>query len=173
MKILVCISKAPDTTSRIAFTDGDTQFDANGVQFIVNPYDEWYALVRALELKEQQGGSVTIVTVGGADSEPIMRKALAIGADDAVRIDVDPQDALETATLIANHAQGEGYDLILCGKGNHRSQRIRGWCDGGRVDGHGLRVFGDFPRRGRRAPPRPSAKRVGALKPWKRPCPWW
>ena len=116
MKTLVCISKAPDTTSRIAFTDGDTQFDANGVQFIVNPYDEWYALVRALELKEQQGGSVTIVTVGGADSEPIMRKALAIGADDAVRIDVDPQDALETATLIANHAQGQGYDLILCGK---------------------------------------------------------
>ena len=116
MKILVCISKAPDTTSRIAFTDGDTQFDINGVQFIVNPYDEWYALVRALELKEQQGGTVTIITVGGADSEPIMRKALAIGADDAVRIDAEPKDALQVATLLADHAKSGGYDLVLCGK---------------------------------------------------------
>lgn len=116
MKILVCISKAPDTTSRIAFTDGDTQFDNNGVQFIVNPYDEWYALVRALELKEQQGGTVTIITVGGADSEPIMRKALAIGADDAVRIDAEPKDALQVATWLADHAKAGGYDLVLCGK---------------------------------------------------------
>ena len=116
MKILVCISKAPDTTSRIAFTDGDTQFDNNGVQFIVNPYDEWYALVRALELKEQQGGTVTIITVGGADSEPIMRKALAIGADDAVRIDAEPKDAMQVATWLADHAKSGGYDLVLCGK---------------------------------------------------------
>ena len=116
MKILVCISKAPDTTSRIAFTDSDTQFDINGVQFIVNPYDEWYALVRALELKEQQGGTLTIITVGGADSEPIMRKALAIGADDAVRIDAEPNDALQVATLLADHAKSGGYDLVLCGK---------------------------------------------------------
>ena len=116
MKILVCISKAPDTTSRIAFTEGDTQFDNNGVQFIVNPYDEWYALVRALELKEAQGGSVTTITVGEADCDPVIRKALAIGADDAVRIDANPTDALQVASLIANHASDGGYDLVLCGK---------------------------------------------------------
>ena len=79
--MLVCISKAPDTTSKINFTDGNTKFDENGVQFIVNPYDEWYALVRALELKETGGGSVTILSVGGTDYEPVIRKALAIGAD--------------------------------------------------------------------------------------------
>ena len=116
MKFLVCISKAPDTTSRIAFTEGDTQFDANGVQFIVNPYDEWYALVRALELKEQHGGSVTTITVGEADCDPVIRKALAIGADDAVRIDANPQDALHTASLIAHHAKQGAYDVVLCGK---------------------------------------------------------
>ena len=116
MKFLVCISKAPDTTSRIAFTEGDTQFDANGVQFIVNPYDEWYALVRALELKEQNGGSVTTLTVGQADCDPVIRKALAIGADDAIRIDAKPQDAMLVATLIAEHARQGGYDVILCGK---------------------------------------------------------
>ncbi len=116
MKILVCISKAPDTTSRIAFTEGDTQFDSNGVQFIVNPYDEWYALVRALELKEAQGGSVTTITVGEADCDPVIRKALAIGADDAVRIATNPTDALQVASLIASHASEGGYDLVLCGK---------------------------------------------------------
>ncbi len=116
MNILVCISQAPDTTSRIAFKNGDTEFDTDGVQFIVNPYDEWYALVRALELKEAGGGTVTILTVGGASTEPTMRKALAIGADAAVRIDVTPKDAMQTARLIAAHAEGKGYDLILCGK---------------------------------------------------------
>ena len=79
MKILVCISQAPDTTSRIAFTEDDKSFDSNGVQYIVNPYDEWYALVRAIELKEQHGGSVTTLTVGGPECDPIIRKALAIG----------------------------------------------------------------------------------------------
>ena len=83
MNILVCISKAPDTTSKITFKESNTSFNEDGVQFIVNPYDEWYALVRALELKETQGGKVTIISVGGADYEPIMRKALAIGADEA------------------------------------------------------------------------------------------
>lgn len=116
MKILVCISKAPDTTSKIAFTENNTRFDENGVQFIVNPYDEWYALVRGLELKEANGGSVTIITVGRADVEPIMRKALAIGADNAVRIDADGGDALYVARQIAEHAKGEGYDMILTGK---------------------------------------------------------
>ena len=115
-KILVCISKAPDTTAKIAFTDGDTKFDENGVQFIVNPYDEWYALVRGLELKEANGGSVTVINVGRADSDPIIRKALAIGADDAVRIDADTNDALYVAKQIANYAKENAYDMVFCGK---------------------------------------------------------
>ncbi len=116
MNILVCISKAPDTTSKIAFTNGDTQFDENGVQYIVNPYDEWYALVRALELKEAQGGNVTIITVGTASDDAVIRKALAIGADDAVRIDAPASDAYFTAMQIAAYAKGKGFDLILTGK---------------------------------------------------------
>lgn len=116
MKILVCISKAPDTTSKIAFTDGNSKFDENGVQYIVNPYDEWYALVRALELKEAGGGSVTIVTVGTAGDDAVIRKALAIGADEAVRIDTEAQDAYFTAMQIAEYAKANGFDLILTGK---------------------------------------------------------
>lgn len=116
MKILVCISKAPDTTAKIAFTDNDTKFDENGVQFIVNPYDEWYALVRGLELKEANGGSVTVLNVGEADNDPVIRKALAIGADDAVRINAKTDDALYVAKQIANYAKEQGFDLVLCGK---------------------------------------------------------
>ena len=116
MKILVCISKAPDTTSRIAFTDGNTKFDENGVQFIVNPYDEWYALVRALELKEAGGGQVTTITVGGADNDPIIRKALAIGADNAVRIDADGGDSMYVAKQIAEYTKSNGYDAVFAGK---------------------------------------------------------
>lgn len=116
MKILVCISKAPDTTSKISFSDGNTKFDENGVQFIVNPYDEWYALVRALEIKEAGGGQVTIITVGGAADDAVIRKALAIGADDAVRIDVEPKDAYSAAMQIANYAKENAYDLVLTGK---------------------------------------------------------
>lgn len=116
MNILVCISKAPDTTSKIAFTNGNTQFDENGVQYIVNPYDEWYALVRALELKEAQGGQVTIITVGPATDDAIIRKALAIGADDAVRIDAPATDAYFAAMQIAAYAKEKNYELILTGK---------------------------------------------------------
>lgn len=116
MKILVCISKAPDTTAKIAFTNGDTQFDENGVQFIVNPYDEWYALVRGLELKEANGGTVTVLNVGEASNDPIIRKALAIGADDAVRIEAKTEDALYVAKQIAAYAKEQGYDMILLGK---------------------------------------------------------
>jgi len=116
MKILVCISKAPDTTAKIAFTDNNTQFDTNGVQFIINPYDEWYALVKGLEIKEAQGGSVTVINVGKADNDPTIRKALAIGADDAVRIDAEPTDALYTAKQIAKYAKENNFDLVLCGK---------------------------------------------------------
>lgn len=116
MKILVCISKAPDTTAKIAFTENNTQFDENGVQFIVNPYDEWYALVRGLELKEANSGTVTTITVGKADHEPIIRKALAIGADNAVRIDADPTDALYVAKQIAAYAKDKEFDMVLTGK---------------------------------------------------------
>ena len=116
MKILVCISKSPDTTSKIAFTDGNTKFDENGVQYIVNPYDEWYSLVRALEIKESGGGQVTIITVGAAADDSIVRKALAIGADEAVRIDADPKDAYFTAMQIANYAKLNSFDLVLTGK---------------------------------------------------------
>jgi electron transfer flavoprotein beta subunit len=116
MKILVCISKVPDTTSKIAFTDGDSKFDTNGVQFIINPYDEWYALVRALELKEANGGSVTVINVGLAENDPTIRKALAIGADDAVRVNVNPSDAFDAAKQIADYASTNDYELILTGK---------------------------------------------------------
>jgi len=116
MKILVCISKAPDTTSKIAFLDNDSKFDENGVQFIVNPYDEWYALVRGLELKEANGGTVTVINVGGADNDPVIRKALAIGADDAVRIEGGTDDALYVAKQIANYAKENGFDMVLNGK---------------------------------------------------------
>lgn len=116
MKILVGISKAPDTTTKISFTDGNTKFNEDKVQFIVNPYDEWYALVRGLELKEKNGGSVTTITVGGADHDPIIRKALAIGADDAVRVNADATDGYFAAKQIANYAKDQGYDLILLGK---------------------------------------------------------
>ena len=116
MKILVCVSKTPDTTTKISFTDNNTRFNDDRVQWIVSPYDEWYSLVRALELKEANGGSVTVVSVGQADYDPIIRKALAIGADDAVRIDADPTDALFVAKQIAEYAKDKAYDLILTGK---------------------------------------------------------
>ena len=116
MKLLVCISKAPDTTSKIAFTDNNTKFDENGVQYIVNPYDEWYALVRALELVEANGGTVTTITVGTAADDPTIRKALAIGANDAVRIDAEPTDAYFVANEIANYAKENGFDIVLTGK---------------------------------------------------------
>jgi electron transfer flavoprotein beta subunit len=116
MKILVCISKAPDTTTKIAFKENNTAFNEDGVQYIVNPYDEWYALVRALELKETLGGTVTIINVGLAENEAIIRKALALGADDAVRIDADPTDAFFVAAQIATFAKDKGYDMILAGK---------------------------------------------------------
>ena len=128
MKILVCISKSPDTTSKIAFADGNTKFDENGVQFIVNPYDEWYALVRALELKESLGGHVTIITVGTATDDAVIRKALAIGADEAIRIDAEPKDAYFTAMQISSYAKSNEYDLILAGKEtiNYNGSQVAG-----------------------------------------------
>ena len=116
MKILVCISKSPDTTTKISFTDNNTKFNEDRVQWIVNPYDEWYSLVRGLELKEANGGSVTCISVGKADYDPIIRKALAIGADNAVRIDAEPTDATFVASQIADYAKDNGYDVIFTGK---------------------------------------------------------
>lgn len=116
MKILVCISKTPDTTSKIAFKNNNTQFEEAGVQWIINPYDEWYALVRAIELKEKDASiAVHLVTVGGADAEPIIRKALALGGDEAIRINATSDDSFYIASQIAEVAKG-GYDLILTGK---------------------------------------------------------
>lgn len=117
MKILVCISKTPDTTAKIAFTDNNTKFAENGVQWIINPYDEWYALVRAIELKEKDPGTIIhLVTVGGADTEPIIRKALALGGDEAIRINASSADSFFIASQIAEIARQGGYDLIFTGK---------------------------------------------------------
>ena len=116
MKILVCISKVPDTTSKINFVDNNSKFDDNGVQYIVNPYDEWYALVRALELVESNGGTVTTITVGNSSDDPTIRKALAIGANDALRINAEPTDSFFVAKQIADYAANENYDIIMTGK---------------------------------------------------------
>jgi len=117
MKILVCVSKTPDTTSKIAFTNGNTKFDESGVQWIINPYDEWYALVRALELKEKDAATTLhLITVGGADAEPIIRKALALGGDEAIRVNAESTDSYYIASQIAAVATEGGYDLILTGK---------------------------------------------------------
>ena len=117
MKILVCISKTPDTTAKIAFTDNNTKFDVNGVQWIINPYDEWYALVRAIELKEKDAATIIhLITVGAADAEPIIRKALALGGDEAIRVNADSHDSFYIASQIAEVAKQGGYDLVLTGK---------------------------------------------------------
>ncbi|MDP5092724.1 MAG: electron transfer flavoprotein subunit beta/FixA family protein [Polaribacter sp.] len=115
MKILVCISHVPDTTSKINFTDNDTKFDTNGVQFVINPYDE-FCLTRAMWFKEKQGASVTVLNVGNATTEPTLRKALAIGADDAIRVNADPIDALSVAKEIAAIVKNGNYDVVLAGR---------------------------------------------------------
>ncbi|GAB3013118.1 electron transfer flavoprotein subunit beta/FixA family protein [Niabella terrae] len=117
MKILVCISKTPDTTAKIAFTDNNTKFDTAGVQWIVNPNDEHYGLVRAIELKEADPSvTVDLITVGTADADPIIRKALAIGGDAAIRVDTESQDSYQIAAQIAEVARTGAYDLIFLGK---------------------------------------------------------
>ena len=116
MKLLVCVSKTPDTTTKISFNADNTEFNTAGVQYIMNPYDEWYALVRAIEVKEAAGGTVTIINVGDASNDSIIRKGLAIGADDAVRINIDPQSSLNVAKQIAEYAKAENYDIVFFGK---------------------------------------------------------
>lgn len=115
MKILVCITNVPDTTAKITFIDNDTQFNKAGVQYIIGPYDD-YALARAVELKEQLGATITVLNVGEADGEPQIRKALAIGADDAIRINAVPSDSYFVAAQIAAIARQNAYDLILMGR---------------------------------------------------------
>jgi len=115
MKILVCISHVPDTTSRINFKDDNTKFDTTGVQFIIGPYDD-YALARAVELKEASGATVHVINVGLADTEPTLRKALAIGADEAIRVNAEPTDSFFVASQIASQVKAGGYDLILMGR---------------------------------------------------------
>lgn len=116
MKLLVCVSRVPDTTTKITFKDNGAAFNTDGVKYILNPYDEWYALVRAIELKEQLGGTVTAIHVGPAANDTDIRKALAIGADNAVRINAEPSSPAFVAMQIAEHAKAEGYDIIFTGK---------------------------------------------------------
>jgi len=151
MKILVCISHVPDTTSKINFTDNDTKFDTNGVQFVINPYDE-FVLTRAMWFKEKQGASVTVVNVGSASTEPTLRKALAIGADDAIRVNAEPIDGMSVAKEIAEVAKNGGYDLVLAGKesSDYNGQMVPGMvaallgfnfvngCVGMEVDGNNV-----------------------------------
>ncbi len=115
MKILVCISHVPDTTSKINFTEGDTKFDTNGVQFVINPNDE-FGLTRAMWFKEKQGATVDVVNVGGAETEPTLRKALAIGADNAIRVDAVATDGFFVAKQLAKVAKDGGYDVIIAGR---------------------------------------------------------
>mgnify|MGYP001282823153 FL=1 len=115
MNILVCISSVPDTTSKINFTENNTKFDDNGIQFVINPYDE-FGLTKAMMLKESTGGKVTIITVGDATVEAVMRKALAIGADQAVRVNMNAKDSFSTATEISNYINHNSFDLIIAGR---------------------------------------------------------
>ncbi|WP_062056347.1 electron transfer flavoprotein subunit beta/FixA family protein [Aquimarina longa] len=115
MKILVCISHVPDTTSKINFIEGDTKFDTNGVQFVINPNDE-FGLTRAMWFKEKQGASVDVVNVGGPETEPTLRKALAIGADNAIRVNTEATDGFYVARQLAKVVQEGGYDLVIAGR---------------------------------------------------------
>ena len=115
MNILVCISSVPDTTTKINFSENGSKFDSSGVQFVINPYDE-FGLTKAIMLKEKHGGKVTAITVGEQTVEPVIRKALAIGADEAIRVNMSPQDSYSTAVEISNYISENQFDLIICGK---------------------------------------------------------
>ncbi len=115
MKILVCISHVPDTTSKINFINNDSEFDTNGVQFVINPNDE-FGLTRAIWFQEQQGATVTVVNVGGPETEPTLRKALAIGANEAIRVNANPTDGYFVAKQLAEVIKNGGYDIVIAGK---------------------------------------------------------
>ncbi len=117
MKILVCISQVPDTTTKIILNPNATAINKEGTTYVINPYDEWYALIRAIELKESGiATEIHLITVGKAEVEPIIRKALSLGGDEAIRIDAESIDPYQTAAYIADYAKSVGYDLVLCGK---------------------------------------------------------
>ena len=116
MKILVCISRTPDTTAKISFANESTTFQGDGVTFIMNPFDEWYALVRAVELAKATSGSVTLITVGGVETEPILRKGFSLEANDGIRIDAQPTSSQFTAFQIAEQAIAGNYDIVFTGK---------------------------------------------------------
>ena len=115
MKIIVCISHVPDTTSKINFTEENTKFDRNGVQFVINPNDE-FGLTRAMWFKEKQGATVDVINVGLSDTESTLRKALAIGADKAIRIDMSPENGYNVATQLASYIKSGNYDLVIAGR---------------------------------------------------------
>ena len=130
MKILVCISNVPDTTTKVKFVDDSRKLDVNGIQWVINPWDE-LALTRALELKDDPSNGVQSVTVGHVglvSSEPTLRKALAIGADDAIRVNVEPGDAYVIAAQLAEAVRNENYDIILCGieSSDHNGSTVGG-----------------------------------------------
>jgi electron transfer flavoprotein beta subunit len=116
MKILVCVSQTPDTTAKISFNADSTEFNGAGVQFIMNPYDEWYALVRAIDLAKATAGTVTLINVGTVETEQVIRKGLALDATDAVRIDLKSGSAMNTAFQIASYAKANSYDMVFTGK---------------------------------------------------------
>ena len=115
MKILVCISHVPDTTSKINFTEENTKFDTNGVQYVINPNDE-FGLTRAMWLKEKQQAQITVVNVGGPETESTLRKALAIGADEAIRVNIPATDGFSVAKQLEKVANDGNYDLIIAGR---------------------------------------------------------
>jgi len=115
MKILVCITHVPDTTSKIAFLDNNTKFDSTNVQYIIGPYED-YAISKAVDMKSSNSAHVTVLNVGRSESDPSLRRALAIGADEAMRIDADPNDTFYVASQIASHIKETPYDLILMGR---------------------------------------------------------
>lgn len=134
MKILVCISNVPDTTTRVKFTGDNNKLDTSGVQWVINPWDE-LSLTRALELKDNTSCGITSVTVahvGPATSEPTIRKALAIGADDAVRVNCEVTDAYNVALQLSGVIKEGGYDIIMCGieSSDHNGSSVGGMIAG-------------------------------------------
>jgi electron transfer flavoprotein beta subunit len=130
MKVLVCISQVPDTTTKVRFIDGNKKLDTTGIQWIINPWDE-LSLTRALELKDDPAAgvkSVTVAHVGPASAEPTIRKCLAIGADDAIRVNAEPTDAFYVAAQLAEVVKSEKFDIILCGieSSDHNESAVGG-----------------------------------------------
>ena len=115
MEILVCMSVVPDTTTKITFSDNNKTFNKTGVQYIINPYCE-LALSKAIELSEKHNANVTVIHVGGNQNDPIIRKALAMGAHQAIRVDAEPKDGQFVAREIAEYAKTKSFDLILSGR---------------------------------------------------------